>query len=185
MANTVPHLFLTTLPIFRKLRFTVFFQSWRLQITVLHGRLKLFEFMFYQSVLIRPSSGSSVFLWLRVLLMHGCKRRSTMRIWRRSCTSKLLYLLANNTHVSVARILCNGSLYLAQNVETAASTPSERKQHSTVSKLQAIQCGSASGLAPFFFFFFSAVTINKGSRTSKAGELSLRNKLQHSHYRQL
>ena len=34
----------------------------------------------------------------------------------------------------------------------------------------------------FSSLLFSAVTINKGSGTLKAGMVSLRNKLQHSHY---
>lgn len=73
-------------------------------------------------------------------------------------------------------LLWNCSLYLAQSVESAARAPSEQKRCPTVSKLEGIQCGLASGLAPCPFF--PAVTLNKGCRTSKADEIPLRNELQ-------
>lgn len=49
-------------------------------------------------------------------------------------------------------LLWNCSLYLAQSVESAARAPSEQKRCPTVSKLEGIQCGLASGLAPCPFF---------------------------------
>lgn len=79
-------------------------------------------------------------------------------------------------HVSGHGLLWNCSLYLAQTGESAARAPSERKQCSTVSKLEGIQCGLASGLAPCPFL--SAVTLNKACGTSKAGEVPLRKELQ-------
>lgn len=158
MENTVPHLFFTVLLIFSvKAPLCNIFESLRLQNTHINGKLKLLNSCFNsinQTFKCIQCYTFSPFVSVVacLLLMHGCKRRDTKRIWQRSFTSELPYLLANNTHVSVARILWNCSFCLAQSVETAASTPSERKQYSTVSKLQGIQCGSASGLTPSFLF---------------------------------
>lgn len=161
MANTVPHLFFTVLLIFSvKAPLCNIFESLRLQNTLIHGKLKLLNSCFNSinqtfkciHTLHHYTCSPFVSVVACLLLMHGCKRRDTKRIWQRSFTCELPYLLANNTHVSVAQILWNCSFCLAQSVETAASTPSERKQYSTVSKLQGIQCGSASGLTPSFLF---------------------------------
>lgn len=85
-----------------------------------------------------------------VLLAHGCKRRDTEWRWERNYTSKLLYLLANNTRLWARTTL---ELFSIFGSECGVCSPCTFRTEAVSNiKLEGIQCGLASSLAPCPFF---------------------------------